>query len=155
MIDFRGSTVVDCPKTLQTGIDIVVSLSVYILPKAFKPARPSSDDAQNVRNMFNEAAESLDEQELRERKTSLVQLFDSVGLRPVKGSGLFGKRAEADLKPEDVMKMAEGNGGPASQKVPRKEVVGDGEEIEVEADGEDLSDNELNMIYKRYRKQYS
>lgn len=149
MIDFRGSTVVDCPNILQTGIDIVVSLSVFILPKAFKRANPSSDDAQSVRNMFNEAAETLDEQELRERKTSLVQLFDSVGLRPIKSSGLFGKRPEGELKTEDVMKLAEGTSVPALQQVPRKEVVGDGEEIEVEADGEDLSDNELDMIYKR------
>ena len=31
----------------------------------------------------------------------------------------------------------------------KTEIVGDGEEIEVEA-GEDLSENELNLIYKKY-----
>ena len=146
MIDFRGSTVVDCPETLQTGLDIVVSLSVYLLPKAFKSPKISPDDSS--RNMFDEGAETLDEQELRERKNSLLHLFDSIGLRPLKGSGLFGKKSEADLKPDDVLQLAERPDDPKTIDV-RKEVVGDGEEIEVETDGEDLSENQLNMIYKR------
>jgi DNA repair protein RAD5 len=149
VIAFRGSTVVDCPETLQTGIDIVVSLSVYILPKAFKASTPIADDIQ--RNMFNEGLETLEEQELRERRSSLVQLFDSVGLRPIEGSGLVGKKALHELNSDDALKMTEGSHKPES-KVVRKEVAGDGEEVEVEAEGDDLSENELDMIYKRWVK---
>jgi DNA repair protein RAD5 len=151
---------------LQTGLDIVVSLSVYILPKAFMSVRTSSDDGR--RNVFDEGAETLDEQELRERKSSLLKLFNSVGLRPSKGNTLLGKNNENNLDPDQVLKWAQGavsaqlkndighidDTGDTLQvtiqnKNTRKEIVGDGEEIEIEADGEDLSDNELNMIYRR------
>lgn len=98
--------------------------------------------------MFNEGLETLEEQELRERKSSLVRLFDSVGLHPIKGSGLLGKKVLDEMGPDDALKIAEGSHKSAS-KVIRKEVVGDGEEVEVEAEGDDLSENELDMIYKR------
>ena len=153
IIEFRGSTVVDVPPNLKTGLDIVVSLSVYILAKAFKPPN-TRQEADRKKPMFDEGAETVEEQELRERKQALLKLFDVVNLRPVRGSGVLGKKKDVELGHDEVLKMAEvltqsQNPLPRSEGV-RKEIVGDGEEVEVEP-GEDLNDNQLAMIYNRCR----
>ena len=152
MIEFRGSTVLDIPQNLKTGLDIVVSLSVYILSKAFKPPN-TRQDTDYKRPMFDEGAETAEEQELRERKQALLKLFDVVNLRPVRGSGVLKKKNDAGLSHDEVLVMAEVSTQsltppPKPQDV-RKEIVGDGEEVEVDA-GEDLNENQLTMIYNRY-----
>jgi DNA repair protein RAD5 len=153
VIEFRGCTVVDVPENLKTGIDIVVSLSVYILAKAFKPSNVGKDSADHKRPMFNEGAETAEEQELRQRKQALLKLFDAVNLRPVRGSGVLGKEDDTVLDHEEVLKMAEVSTQsphpPIKPQSVRKEIVGDGEEVEVDPD-EDLNENQLAMIYNRY-----
>lgn len=153
IIEFRGSTVVDVPPNLQTGLDIVVSLSVYILVKAFKTPNTRRDLDDHKRPMFNEGAETAEEQELRERKQALLKLFDAVNLRPVRGSGVLGKKNNTELSRDEILKMAEvSTQSPAPPLKPqgvRKEIVGDGEEVEVDS-GEDLNENQLAMIYNRY-----
>ena len=152
IIEFRGSTVVDVPQDLKTGLDIVVSLSVYMLAKAFKSPN-TRQEADYKKPMFNEGAETAEERELRERKQSLLKLFDAVNLRPVRGSGVLGKKKDTELSHDEVLKMAEvSTQSPTPQPKPqgvRKEIVGDGEEVEVEPD-EDLNENQLAMIYNRY-----
>ena len=151
IIEFRGSTVVDVPPNLKTGVDIVVSLSVYILSKAFKPSN-THQETDHKKPMFDEGVETTEEQELRERKQALLKLFDAVNLHPVRGNGVFGKKKDAELSHDQVLKMAE---VPTQSQIPlpksqgaRKEIVGDGEEVEVEP-GEDLNENQLAMIYNR------
>ena len=79
---------------------------------------------------------------LRERKQAIVKLFDLVGLKPQAGAKVKGKNTESNI----AEKM--------SKKLPKrpvkkvKEIVGDGEEIEVE-DTEDLSRNDIEAIYTR------
>ncbi|KAI0316497.1 SNF2 family N-terminal domain-containing protein [Amylostereum chailletii] len=150
IIDFRGSTMIECPAVLHSGADLIVSLSVYIKASAFKPSSASIDPPKS---MFNEGQETSDEQTLRERKSSLLQLFDVLGLKPVGGNDTskLRQRANGELDEEDLKSLTQVPGKSELKKV-RTEVVGDGEEVEVEADGEDLSDNELNMIYKRAQK---
>lgn len=151
VIEFRGSNVVDAPRDLKTGLDIVVSLSVYILANAFKSPGPHKD-GNRKKPMFDEGSETAEEQELRERKQALLKLFDTVNLRPVRGSGVLGKKKDVELSHDEVLKMAEVS--TQSQPLPpkpqgvRKEIVGDGEEVEVEP-GEDLDENQLAMIYNR------
>jgi DNA repair protein RAD5 len=151
IIEFRGSTVVDVPHDLKTGLDIVVSLSVYILAKAFKPPN-ARQEADYKKPMFDEGAEIVEEQELRERKQSLLKLFDTVNLRPVRGSGVLGKKDDTELDHDEILKMAEvSTQSPAPPPKPqsvRKEIVGDGEEVEVDP-GEDLNENQLATIYNR------
>lgn len=151
IIEFRDSTVVDVPPDLKTGLDIVVSLSVYILAKAFKPPN-ARQEADHKKPMFDEGAETAEERELRERKQSLLKLFDAVNLCPVRGSGVLGKKEDAELSHDEVLKMAEvSTQSPTPTPKPqgaRKEIVGDGEEVEVEP-GEDLNENQLAMIYNR------
>lgn len=103
--------------------------------------------------MFNEGAETVEEQELRERKQSLLKLFDAVNLRPVRGNGVLGKKSDVELSQDEILTMAEASAqSPAPPLKPqevRKEIVGDGEEVEVDP-GEDLDENQLTMIYNRY-----
>ena len=152
IIEFRGSTVVDVPQDLKTGLDIVVSLSVYMLAKAFKSAT-TRREADYKKPMFDEGAETAEERELRERKQSLLKLFDAVNLRPVRGSGVLGKKKDTELSHDEVLMMAEvlsqSQAPPPKPQGVRKEIVGDGEEVEVEP-GEDLDDNQLATIYNRY-----
>ena len=100
--------------------------------------------------MFNEGQETLDEQVLRERKSSLLQLFNVIGLKPRAGADFIKQRYKNDneLHEEAVKNTTQ------AKKPPKIEIVGDGEEVEVE-EGEDLSENELNMIYKKWVRSMS
>ena len=147
MIEFKRSTMVDCPAALHPGADLIISLSVYMLPSAFTKPSSAHSNSQQPKNMFEEGQESQDEQKLRERKSSLLKLFDAVSLKPQVGPDLskFKDKSDNEMHAEDVKKMTDTSKPKAAV---RTEIVGDGEEVEVE-EGEDLSENELNTIYKR------
>lgn len=69
-----------------------------------------------------------------------------LGLRPRAGVNSKGPKSQESVTHEALKKLAS---KPAAKK--RKEVVGDGEEIEVdENDEEVLSTNDINNIYKKY-----
>ena len=74
---------------------------------------------------------------LRQRKNAVVKLLEVVGLKP---------QAGADLQEETLRATHER----PSKKV--KEIVGDGEEIELE-DAEVLSDNDIDAIYLKLVRQ--
>jgi len=79
---------------------------------------------------------------LRERKASIAKLFDAVGLQPRAGASFKTKRF--NRKYEDAIdSLAKCKNGKT-----KKELVGDGEEIEVDA-SEELSGNDLNLIYQK------
>lgn len=102
--------------------------------------------------MFDEGAETTEEQELRERKQALLKLFDATNLHPVQGNRVLGKKEDVELSHDEVLKMAEvltqPQTPPLKSQGAQKEIVGDGEEVEVEP-GEDLNENQLAMIYNR------
>lgn len=79
---------------------------------------------------------------LRERKASILKLFDVTGLRPQIGSArkakMFNQKYEDKI--DNFAKRTTGK--------TKKELVGDGEEIEVDA-AEELSGNDLNLIYQK------
>src|SRR5882757_112373 len=102
IIDFKGSTVVDCPATLHSGADLIVSLSVYVRASAFKPASTSAQEPP--KNMFNQEQETQDEQTLRERKTTLLSLFEAVNLRPRRESRVQGD-GNTEKKSDDMVKQ--------------------------------------------------
>lgn len=151
LIDFRGGIVVDVPQDLKTGLDIVVSLSVYILSKAFKSPGTRKDSNDRKKPMFDEGAETAEEEELRLRKQALLKLFDTLNLRPVRGNGVLGKK-NTEMSHEEVLKIADASTQQETPPKPRglrKEIVGDGEEVEVDP-GEDLNENQLAVIYNRW-----
>lgn len=146
IVDFMGSTVVDCPAALHSGADLIVSLSVYIRASAFK--LPSTSVEGPPATMFNQGQETHDEQTLRERKSALLSLFEAVNLRPCRGAHV---QDDGNMDSEsDGMnkKLTQHPNGAKKKKI---EIVGDGEEVEVE-EGEELSDNELDVIYKKAQK---
>lgn len=138
IITFKGSTMIDCPAVLHSGADLIVSLSVYIRASAFKP--PSTSGTAKSNDMFGLGQETEDEVVLRGRKAALLTLFDALNLRPRRGArDAKAKHASASERPSERI---------TGKKNVHKEIVGDGEEIEVE-DGEELSDNELEVIYRK------
>ncbi|KAI0073947.1 hypothetical protein K474DRAFT_1648766 [Panus rudis PR-1116 ss-1] len=148
IIEFRNSTVIDCPDTLRSGAEIIVSLNVYIKSSAFKPISRHDDD--QPKTMFSEDRETETEQTLRERKGALLRLFDALNIKPRKGTS-SAKRRKGELDADDLALLAQRPKNKGKQTI-KKEIVGDGEEIEVEADGDDLSENELNLIYKKAQR---
>ncbi|EGN93185.1 hypothetical protein SERLA73DRAFT_172337 [Serpula lacrymans var. lacrymans S7.3] len=151
IVDFRGSTMVDCPDVLHSGVDLIVSLSIYIRASAF--TSPSTSKAQHSKNPFKQDQESLSEQTLRERKSALLSLFDKISLRPRSGAQYKGDiRSDEDIDQEAIKSMTQPPPSSATKNNSvKREVVGDGEVIEVE-EGEELSDNELDMIYRRAQR---
>lgn len=128
VVELRGK-MTDCPDRLCTGASLIITVDVFMLPSAFMPVALSKDGP------IMEGAETQEETNLRERKTGLLKLFEVIGLSPQSGANV-----KLD-KPIDVI--------PNTTKANRKtEIVGDGEEIEVE-DGEDLSKGDLDVIYQR------
>lgn len=135
---------VDCPATLHSGADLIISLSVYVCASAFKP--PSTSAEEPAKNAFNPGQETHDERTLRERKTALLSLFEAINLRPRRGARIQDD-GNTEKESDDMVKQL--TQGPRGAKQKKTEIVGDGEEVEVE-EGEELSDNELDVIYKKW-----
>ncbi|KAJ2927694.1 hypothetical protein H1R20_g9394, partial [Candolleomyces eurysporus] len=141
LVEIRG-IMTDCPERLTTGIGLIVTLQFFILPSAFTlPSTSGTVEDPPPKVMFNEGQETQEEVNLRERKSAIVRMFDVLGLRPQAGAKSKSKHDES-ITHEALKKMA----ARPTKKV--KEIVGDGEEIEVE-DGGDLSTNDIDNIYKR------
>lgn len=134
---------IDCPAKLTTGADLIISVDVYILPSAFTFETPSTDHQEEKPNMmFGEGMETADETTLRERKSSLLKMFEVLSLEPQCGVKLSGLTEQEEMHKDTVKNISKAK----ARKV--TEIVGDGEEVEVEVDGE-LTNNDLDMIYKR------
>ncbi|KAL6304876.1 SNF2 family N-terminal domain-containing protein [Sparassis latifolia] len=146
IVDFRGSTIIDCPAKLHSGADLIVSLSVHMKATAFKAPSTFSDERPKV--MFNEGQETATEQMLRERKSALLKLFKVVSLKPTRGSS-FTRKSRGELEKKDLEVLTQQPQIDKGKKPVRTEIVGDGEEVEVEGEGDDICDNELDLIYKR------
>ena len=146
IVDFRGSTVIECPDMLRSGVNIIVSLRVYIKDSAFHSLERPEDDRPKA--MFNEGQETEAEQKLRERKGALLKLFDVLNIKPRRGA-TSSKHRKGELDTNDLAMLTQTGANKKGKNPTKTEIVGDGEEIEVEA-GEDLSENELNLIYKKY-----
>ncbi|KAF9532114.1 SNF2 family N-terminal domain-containing protein [Crepidotus variabilis] len=146
LIKIRG-VMTDCPERLTTGIGLIVTLRFYLLAAAFKPIKSSTSGEDPVHFAFNEGLETEEESSMRERKNSIVKLFEIVGLKPQAGAGANakGKKSEAKIRDEAIKRMKQRSG----KKV--KEIVGDGEEIEVD-EAEELSKSEIDTIYNRAQK---
>ncbi|KAJ7606862.1 SNF2 family N-terminal domain-containing protein [Roridomyces roridus] len=132
IVEFRGK-MMDCPEKPSTGATLVVTADIYI-------TRRANTDAQNGPVvMFSEGAGTMDEKMLRERKASILNL------RPHRRANFVGRKSDEEMHQEALEKMAKNK----NKKV--MEIVGDGEEIEVE-EGEELNKNDLGMIYKKAQK---
>jgi hypothetical protein len=59
LVEIRG-TMTECPERLKTGMSLMVTLHIYILPEAFKPLYISSEDV-NKGFTYNEGYETQEE----------------------------------------------------------------------------------------------
>lgn len=142
IVELRGK-MTDCPERLSTGASLIVTIDVYMLPAAFVPVgRITSEDRSTLH--FGEGSETQGELDLRERKSAILRMFDVLGLKPQAEAIQRGGKREGELH-QNVPAQ------PGKQKVKAKEIVGDGEEVEVEEE-ESLSKNDLDMIYEKAQK---
>lgn len=133
MIGMSGN-IIECPPNLRTGVDIIVSLRVFLLPGAFKKA--SAPDSHNGHIFLREGQESIDEHALRERKTALLSMFKMLGLE-AKTTAPALERTASEAK-----QKGKGKG--------KTEIVGEGsDQEEVEVEGEELSEKDLSLIYRK------
>ena len=148
-------TVIDCPKPLRTGSNVVLSLKVYMLPSAFqssmlKPGIGSSGDKTDRLRWHEEGKETYDEQILRERKVSLLRLFETVNMRPVRSTR--NRRRTQVILPLDGSTVSAANGS-KPQRITNgttREIIGDDEDAEeVEVEGEELTDQQVTNIYTK------
>ncbi|CAE6511521.1 unnamed protein product [Rhizoctonia solani] len=158
----------------HTGDNFKISLKAYLKASAFRPLPTGPKPVMNKTvekhlnaakksSLFFEGAETTEEQALRERKISLVILFNEVGLRP-KRSGFsdFAKKGgrkapkrigHPDLVEESDSKSTKQGSGSGKQKANATEMIGEGEEAEeAELEGEELSRNQLGDIYEKAQR---
>lgn len=153
IITLRG-TVVTCPKPLKTGQNILLSLRAYFLPAAFESFRVAPINGSEKGQIWAEGTETLDEQILRERKTSLLQLFDAVSLKPTRSSAAASALEHtspldqlSQRQPERSEKGAKTRG---DERGKTREIIGDDEDAEeIEVEGEVIGDDQLDMIYRK------
>ena len=133
---------VDCPEKLHSGADLLISLSVYMLPEAFKSIGPSSKpkSSRDGAMWFNEGKETEEEHILRDRKAALEVLFKTIGLQPRMEGSAAQDKENASPGHTSVPVDVKGKGVDRSTNV-----------VDVDEEDEDiLSENELDVIYRRY-----
>lgn len=139
IVELRGK-MTDCPERLSTGASLIITIDVYMLPAAFVPVGHTTSEHRSKLN-FSEGSETQGELELRERKMAILKMFDVLGLKPRAGAIQGGGKNDERLHQNTLTQIGK-------QEVKAKEIVGDGEEIEVKEE-EDLSKNDLDMIYEK------
>jgi DNA repair protein RAD5 len=141
---------VDCPSPLVVGVEMIVSLNVYLKASAFTtPSTSRSRPAPSkATSHWNEGEETRHEQMLRGRKAALNRLFKVLGLSPEVAGKPFDKQSSQQLRQSMVDPKGEKDGGKKPTK-PRTEIVGDGEEVEIDEDDGEVTENQLELIYKK------
>ena len=157
IIIFKGSKMLDCPEKLYTGADLLVLLSLHILPSAFRryKAKINGDVSQDKVSYFErEGVETEEEKNLRARKASLQNLFKRLDLRP--------KQDEQPLHSPEGKENVHPEGAPLPSQIVcsgSRKCLGDGSgnhnhshnhDDSDDSDAEVLSDGDLQVIYKRF-----
>lgn len=138
---------VDCPEKLHSGADLLVSLSFYMLPSAFKRYTPNPEHAETNKLMFSEGTETVEEEKLRNRKESLQQLFEKLGLTPrITASPSYDKE---NVPPKGSQQPKEANNGDRQKKALADRNESSPKEEDAEDEAETLNEDDLDVIYKR------
>ncbi|QRV97379.1 hypothetical protein RhiJN_25398 [Ceratobasidium sp. AG-Ba] len=167
-----SGTPIDPPAEFKhIGDTFSITLKAYLKASAFRPLPVQSKasnkaldkhlgSASGKAAVFQEGAETPEEQALRERKTSLVTLFNEVGLKPKRsGFGDFAKKKKnakgkgKEARGGDPVKESDNKATKTSKKGKNTETIGEGEEAEeAEMEGQELSKNELGDIYEKAQR---
>ena len=138
---------IDCPDKLHLGADLLVSISISMLPSAFKryKADLTSSSSFESKTWFNEGQETEEEEMLRNRKASLQDLFEKLDLKPKAGNN--GVLDKENVTPAQV--QAAGGSLPVANEHSISEGGKAGERASDDNDEEELSESDLHAIYKR------
>lgn len=126
------------PERIRTGDNILIQLRCYLLPKAFKPITASNEDRPGVW----EVSETEEEKAFKLRRIGLLQLFNTIGLEPLRTSTMTRQTTNAreqlimaaqipDLKSFGMSRTSSSQSSQAS-----------------EDDGE-VAEDTLNLLYKK------
>ncbi|KDN45911.1 hypothetical protein K437DRAFT_223989 [Tilletiaria anomala UBC 951] len=126
---FEASVVI-CPEVLTTGVDMVLQVKAYLradlftYDSALKARGIDPDGDEPVFAGWSEGKETPMEKRLRERKVSLLRLFNRCDLKPVRSSNVLEKQYKSKgdlLGSENAIKL---DGGSVEAKVaPRKKSI--------------------------------
>lgn len=136
---FAGN-VIEAPQMVRVGDSVLLSLKVYLNSGAFDKMA----DTGEAIDMLWEGSETLTEKTLRERKTSLLKLFDMVGLKP--------RTTAPNVNLDALSETPVGKQASKGKNAVRVETIGEGEdaeEVEVVDDGEELDKRDIDMIYQK------
>ncbi|KAG9037341.1 DNA helicase rad5 [Tulasnella sp. JGI-2019a] len=143
------ASVIDCPSKITTGCSIMLSLRIYLQSSAFiTPSESIMYAAGKSRrkdwDLMHEGAETAQEKSLSDRKKSLLKLFRAMSVRTRNNKAVTDVDSALAFTQEKK---------PTMKDKGAKEVVGEGDEAEeVEAEGEELSGNQLSVIYKKAQR---
>ncbi|KAG8862978.1 DNA helicase rad5 [Tulasnella sp. 330] len=126
---------------------IMLSLRIFLEPSAFITPSESIMYAKSKKSrrkdwdLMHEGAETAQEKNLSDRKRSLLKLFQAMSVRP---------RRDKAVKDVDSALAFTQEKKPVVKRGKTTEVVGEGDEVEeVEAEGEELTGNQLSVIYQK------
>jgi DNA repair protein RAD5 len=86
---------------------------------------------------------------LRGRKNALNRMFKIIGLEPQVTGGASDKQSSQLRQSMTQPTGLSDKGKKSDRSKPRTEIVGDGEEVEIDEDDGELTDNQLDAIYKK------
>ncbi|TIB13798.1 hypothetical protein E3P89_01653 [Wallemia ichthyophaga] len=90
IIELTG-TLMDCDETLRSGDTIILSLQVYLHPKAFAQKNSSKSNSNNTdgqASKISQSEESQQEKELAGRQEALMKVFHHTSLSPIESSSV-------------------------------------------------------------------
>ncbi|KAK4057901.1 DNA helicase rad5 [Microbotryomycetes sp. JL221] len=146
MISFTGNCV-DCPRNFRSADTITLSLSIFVHRSAFidPNIKLVHADRTSNGNFFDSQKESDEEKQLRLRKLALNKMFDKMSLSPVMQADATMNKALSSFGPQSKRRMLE-----KMEKQQEKQST-----VKKEADSDDeadISDIQLNMVYKKATK---
>ncbi|KAG0258506.1 DNA helicase rad5 [Mortierella polycephala] len=137
LAEFDGAIIL-APPILQTGAEIVLTMRCYLTADAFKALGPNSKSMGKTKadfTVFNEANETEDELELKNRKYAVNALFRELALTPIATNTTVGPR-DPDIELYSSTPEATST------------ATLNGEDDESEKDPE-VSDKELDILYEK------
>jgi DNA repair protein RAD5 len=127
------------PERIRTGDNILIQLRCFLLPKIFKAMTPSKEDRPGVW----EVSETEEERALKLRRIALLQLFNAIGLEPLRANAMTRQTANAREQlimaaqiPDPTTVKSAGMGRTSSQSSSDNE-------------GDEVAENTLNSLYKK------
>jgi DNA repair protein RAD5 len=134
------------PATVRTNDTVFLQLKCFMLRSAFRGKR--FEVADNRATGLFEAAETVEEKELRLRQVAMVRLFQEVNLLPTRGSPTAASHQRSGLlaaaEIADANVLGDAKAGPKS-----RHDAGSSPPSEEAEDGQELEQDQLDALYNK------